>query len=587
MTVRELDPFQSSVNQYPFKASIDCGLWNKIFKIVTSIFHKFCHILRADRVFCCIISWMYADENLTTDKVDEVVKKKQYSPPSHPAAQPPESDLISALPDEMLLKIFGYLDETSLMNIGLVSKNFFAISEEIWRSPVEQRLGSFLSAEFKKSRESWRDVMLDLNRPFVKVSNTFFRRGQDKGGWEKKPELKAVCECVSNKDLKALQQALIKLEAVNKCDQLNSRFFGMTPLEIAAVHGNIAQARLLIQYGAMDGVVRVRYDLGVKGKSALFYAAQNEKVEMVNFLLENGAFPNQTLEEYGYTTPLLECLLRNHKRQNTDFLECLLLLMNAWKEEVGEEIVCKKEYITKACIMAIIDGNANLANFLFALGIRVQLSHKNAFNSVYEAIISKNLEMINFLHRWELIDFKNVRVNVGGSLLHVAVALGANEILQYFITQVKIPVDICNVKGETYIVSGKRELEQNVLRAIKYELETFRGFKDETSGFLAKSLDECLKHKVDLNLPINDNGQTLLHIAVESILNHHRNSENGTIRLLLENGANPLIEDNEGLSPLKKALSVISKAKEDHLCRFNKENMIRAECLVMEMQKYN
>lgn len=165
---------------------------------------------------------------------------------------------------------------------------------------------------------------------------------------------------------------------------------------------------------------------------------------------------------------------------------------------------------------------------------------------------------MSFFHVSGLINLKDFRNDYGETLLHTAFALGADEILQYLINKVKIP-NICNSVGETYEFSGRKELEQNVRRAIecgaiKSGFQT-TGFYDSASGFRAGTIEECLKHYVNLNVPMNDIGQTLLHLAIEKFPYIDRN----IIHLLLDHGADAYIEDHEGVTPLQLALNFIAR----------------------------
>lgn len=189
--------------------------------------------------------------------------------------------------------------------------------------------------------------------------------------------------------------------------------------------------------------------------------------------------------------------------------------------------------------------------------------------------------MLKFLHIRQIVDLKAIRTPSDATLLHTAFALQAHDILKYLIDEVKVPTDVRNKNNQTYDVSGREELKQNIHRALVHGLTTPSSFYDELSGLLLKSLEECLTHQIDLNIPINDKGQTFLHIAVKEILHSGRNQEIG---LLLEHGANPKIADKKGVTPLQLAIDVVNKAKKKKFQFLDKDCILRAENLIKKMQ---
>lgn len=581
-----VNPFSENY-QNAIKDFDKCQGLEKVITVAASIFCGLAFIVGGFAAFRGIVSWLHPGKNSKADKVNETIKSMHNFSPPHPAEQPTETDLISKLPNEILLLVVGYLDKKSLGNIGGTSKLLFSASKEAWEGFVKNRIGSTVADILKKNRDSWRDVMVDLNRPFEKLSNAMSTLGILDENWKDNAELEIVCDHIKENDTIGLTEALCNIKKTNKLYKLNSRCLGNSPLELTAMLGNVDHARLLIEYGAKDALSGGHYRSkdGVKGLSALFYAAENGHVEMVKFLLENGARPNLNLESDGYNHPLISILIMKIPGESVNILECLLFLINAWKVEVGHKIVCQHDDAKMAFELAIRNGYANVANLLFGLGIRIDL-YEGREDIVYRAIIQKNLEMIKFFHVRGLIDLKNLKRKSGETLLHTAFSLNANEILQYLIDEVKIPTDVVNFKKETYDVSGKKELEQNIRRAIAENIKLFGGSIHIRLAPYKEPFEECLKHNVDLNVPIDDKGQTILHLAAMQILHFHLNGENGIINSLLENGANPHIEDYKGLTPLQSALDVISKAKEDEVnFRFVKKNLSNVESLIKKMQK--
>jgi hypothetical protein len=230
------------------------GRLAKVLTVVSSIFCGLGFIVGGIAAFRGIVSWLQPGESSTANKVYKVVKARNHFSPVHPAEKPTGFDHFTMSANDSMQGIMNYLDERSLRAVCIGSKKLLLLSEKKWQFFVEQRLGLALAAELKQSRGSWRAVMVDLNRPFAVSSNELAYLGFCDDRWGDKPELEAVHESLKQDDPSVLEQALIKMKNTNKCNQLNSKYFGSTPLTEAAWDGNVKQARLLIKYGAKDAL---------------------------------------------------------------------------------------------------------------------------------------------------------------------------------------------------------------------------------------------------------------------------------------------------------------------------------------------
>lgn len=581
-----INPFSKSYKN-SIKGFANLEGQQKVLTVVASIFCGLAFVVGGFAAFRGIVSWLHPGEDATADKVNLMVKRRSSSLTSplilspHPAEQPTDRDLLSTQPRDPLKIIISYLDEKSLRCIATTSKTLLEVSDFAWKQYVEQRVGAAVATQLKSSRASWRAVMIDLNRPFTLLSKQLRVLGAPTSNLGDKTELNAVLESIKDHNTEDLKAALISMQEADKCHELNLRYFEYTSLELAAAHGNIEQAALLIEYGAADAIRRQIYTYKedwVQEHSALFYAAYKGHVAMVRFLLEKGANPALNLEKHGYNQPLLTVLISSIREEDTSILECLLLLIKAWKAEIGHTAVCKHENAVTALGMAIDKGFVRIAHLLFGLGVRFVPSQNYVYTLVNDKIIQKNLEILKFLHIRQIVDLKSIRTPSGATLLHTAVALQAHDILKYLTDEVKVPTDVRNKDNETYDVSGQKELEQNICRALIYGLD-FGSFYDEQSGLKLKSLEECLKHHIDLNVSINNEGQTLLHIAVKWILYSVRN-----IDLLLAHGANPKIPDNKGITPLQLAKDALNAEKNEQRTFDKKDDILRAKNLIKKME---
>lgn len=485
---------------------------------------------------------------------------------------------ISNLPPEALTHILSYLDICDLQVAEMTCRFWRDCSTLLWKKYAEVKLSVGVASKLFESRMTWRDVLLDLNRPLkpnsYELSHPTLRYNNF---WEKKPELTRVLDCAKEPNTRELEEALVQLENAAKLGQLNCRDLGSyTPLEIAAMYGRVGNAQLLIKYGAQDALTGGSYVSvdGVVGKSALYYAVFNGHVEMVQFLLEHGARPDLSLEENGYNIYFLPYLLNQYhqKRDHSDnknYLECLILLINAWKTQKGHQEVCNHKDAKEAFEVALSNGHSDISYLLIGLGIRINPSELRLAHVIDDAIINKNLSMIKLLNEKSFFDFINFRNQSGATILHTCFALDSDEILEYLI-QIGVPTGAKNHCEETYQVSGRKKLEKKVLRAMANGLHGFSGCYDVKSGLQMESLEACLMKISDLNMSVDTAGNTLLHIAVKWIFHSERNRTDGIIHKLLERGADPHRKNNEDVTPLMVAQKVFDDeekewcAKEDY-----------------------
>nr|XP_020471416.1 ankyrin repeat domain-containing protein 27 isoform X2 [Monopterus albus] len=116
--------------------------------------------------------------------------------------------------------------------------------------------------------------------------------------------------CAPTQKLSALQAGALNVNSRNTD--------GFTPLHVAALHGHLALATLLIRHGAN---VNARTN---QSATPLHLASQNSHVQMVRFLLECNAKLNKK-DHYG-NTPLMHACLRGNLETATTLLQSNALM---------------------------------------------------------------------------------------------------------------------------------------------------------------------------------------------------------------------------------------------------------------------
>jgi len=132
----------------------------------------------------------------------------------------------------------------------------------------------------------------------------------------------------------------------------------MTPLMYAAQNGDRLIAEILLQNGADVDIVQD----GPFGKTALIYAAEFQKPEMVKFLLNYGAYPDAQ-DKHGMT-PLMYAA----RKGNPEIVKYLIL--------IGSDVNIRAEDGRTALIFAAQEGKSDIVKALLAAGADRNLSAK-------------------------------------------------------------------------------------------------------------------------------------------------------------------------------------------------------------------
>lgn len=482
-----------------------------------------------------------------------------------------------SLPKVLVLEIFRFLNVAELLVVSRVGKCWKVSSDNdnLWKMLCLRKITSVVGDLLFKGKNSWKKVMEDLCNPLPKCERnlTVHYRQEKRPNDEQLTVLKQF-PFLDENQLKETLESLKKTKCLGLLN--NGADFQMTALQNMTFHNKLTHAKILIEYGAKEAFYVESYQYNdqqevdeisrsLHGRSALFYAAYQGNVSMVRLLLEEGALVDLIFErvydnfEPCFPNHLILALIANfHKNKIPlkEHLECFLLLINAWKGQIGAKVVKKHEIAKKAIKFALDNGYWQIADLLMGLGIQVKLKNHEKLVIAIRAFQQKDRLMIQWLHDRKVIDFVNFRSCWGHTILHYCIAWNAGEMIDFLI-KLGVPTHEKDHHGQTYLESGYKLLGNRVRRAILHKIDSMV-YKDPLSDFRASSLEECLLNPIDLNVPMDASGNTLLHDFARNIF-RKIDSKNDPFKLLVEHGANPHLANKLGETPITIAKKILQE----------------------------
>uniref|UniRef100_A0A4W6FY12 Kinase D-interacting substrate 220b n=1 Tax=Lates calcarifer TaxID=8187 RepID=A0A4W6FY12_LATCA len=340
---------------------------------------------------------------------------------------------------------------------------------------------------------------------------------------------------------------------------------GQTPLMLAAEQGSLEIVQELIRRGAnvnLDDVVTLLlgdrvlsglrlWSLSQGGWTALMWAAYKGRVEVTTLLLEHGANPNTTGQQYS-VYPIIWAAGRGH----ADIVK--LLLQN------GAKVNCSDKYGTTPLIWASRKGHFDCVMHLLENGADVDQEGANSMTALIVAVKGGYTDVVKELLK------RNPNVNMtdkdGNTALMIAAKEGYTEIVQDLLdagTYVNIPD---RVSGE----GGHVEIVRALLH--KYADIDIRGQENKTALYWAVEkgnatmVRDILQCNPDTETCTKD-GETPLIKATKM-----RNIE--IVELLLDKGAKVSAVDKKGDTPLHIAIRGRSRRLAELLLRNPKDGRL-------------
>ncbi len=314
---------------------------------------------------------------------------------------------------------------------------------------------------------------------------------------------------------------------------------GMSPLHVAALYGREAEIfDLLVAHGK----VSVDHVDG-NGQTALHLAARNVNIGAVQKLLERGANPNIT-NKWGQSPLHVAARQRNGKT-------IIDLLLEAQKVKGMGDVNDQNEKGMTALHYAAAYSNEITAVHLINKGADVNCRDNNGCTPLhYAALGAKTMQIIDLLleniSEGDIQQYRNDKRRLFLFARHNKHGLGDTILDRLVEKNIKPP---CSTETDDCITAESDD-EVNDVNTHRFVLDKGADPSIDLTGF--DGLDFLIA-RVKISLGIYDNingrdqnGETLLFFAIRDI-------NVIAVRRLLENGADPTIRNEYGLTPFHVA----------------------------------
>ena len=318
-----------------------------------------------------------------------------------------------------------------------------------------------------------------------------------------------------------VQEWILTSEVIKKTDGI-----GNTPLHYACEWKLDNAVSVLLEKGANPNV------RNANGETTIFNAIKSDSTSTIDLLMKKGAQKNA--RDYLGNTPLHACVRWGAKNSAMKLIQ--------WQADLNEQNLAGKTPLAQAARSGRID----MVTFLADNGANVDASDATGKTVLMDAIQSGNLDIVKYLVKKQASP--HLQEMYGRNAYHEAASTGNEKMISLILEAGGNPLsrDAQGVTPFSIILQGQNE------KLIKAVLGTNSKLLDSDSNTpIHIALENNVSPKtlellVDMNYPINirnKDGITPLSIAVSKKLKEHTS-------VLLENGADPFITDNEKECPL-------------------------------------
>lgn len=376
-----------------------------------------------------------------------------------------------------------------------------------------------------------------------------------------------------------------KLIARLKLEDINWRWHQYSLLELASIKGRIKIVKLLVEAGAKNTYMNIhRYK--PCGYSALYYAGLYNHIDVLEYLLKQGADPEVECENQGKTFSLLPDLIRRNKDISLRSVELLV----GYAKNKSQFVNSRGERRELALSSAFKHDRADLFKFLFEQG-------GDRLNFVYQTQSSRLFEaakrgLYNML-KYEIDNGGDLNIQdeeTGCSLLHISASYNHTKIVRYLLEN-GINTKLCtsrkifvSMKDQTFVTQGadwetyaKRFRHLAALSAIKRWLSGESYFTERPWEPFFEDDDDCLNAIVDINERL-ENKNTLLHFAMQQIQYEHLHP---MIKKLIDLGSSDFAFNESLLHPFEVGEATL---KSDEVQKGDRNLAGQAESFFCQLQ---
>lgn len=326
-------------------------------------------------------------------------------------------------------------------------------------------------------------------------------------------------------DLENTRRIVTQLKAEGRLAEINSVYYDhFSPLQ-AAVYQGLEKVKILVEEGeAKDCLLRVDQQ-PEHCLSSLATAAAEGKVDVVRYLLSQGANPSNPLSDNrGSEVYLIAELVDRYCSRDLiekeisegnpticeKQIQCLDLILSN-----GGDLrrIRTQRSATGECpvAMACSRGRRDIMELLLEFGFRwADLEDKD---SLYRLLINAVVEGHAEIVRW-FVETYQMDVNIHGhggiTLLHMAKASRKEDVVEYLLSCGANP-EALTEEGQDYQTYARAHISLRAVNALVHFCATMAGWNE------FKSLSECLSclEDVDVHRVIDEKGNTLLHKAAQ------------------------------------------------------------------------
>ena len=296
---------------------------------------------------------------------------------------------------------------------------------------------------------------------------------------------------------------------------------GLTALHYSAINNHVEVVKYLIENGA---------DINVKdnnGQTPFYIAAREGKLEIVKLFLDFYAdfFPNDLGKYCKVANFFLENNENINEKKGIPFTPLYIAALKDQQEVVKFLLVNfdQKRTATEGnthLLIATHKGHLNVVKCLLENGdTNVDTKNKNGWTPLHVACQTGQLEVVKCLIGHGGAHLVDIKTEIGSTPLHIACKSGKNlEMVKYLLNNAGAKIDIKDKQGWTPLHLATKNIN-------------------------AKEIAKCLLRNGAAIDAKNEHGSTPLHIAVlEGKLD--------LVKFLLKNGANIDSKSKFGSSPL-------------------------------------